>query len=332
MRASNTLPVPTRKIMKNQNLVITAGTHNGPIHADDVVAAAILRAIYPGIEFVRTRDAAVLADLDVIFDVGGVYDPETGRYDHHQDTGLRRRGQRDGEEGAHLASAGLIWRNFGPEAIAASGIDLGGASLARVHQVVDQDFVSKIDSLDTGAGQPGTGFTLSHLVGAINPNWNEDPQEEDFTAAFEAAVGMFVPVIKLMIKNAVAQVAAEDIVAEAVHNIARHERILVLDRFAPWQGGVAREEGVLDQPLLYVVFPAPGGKQWNVQCVPGEEAFSKRKPLPEAWAPDRKGLRNKDLADVTGVADAVFCHDGRFIAGAESREGAIALALQAVES
>jgi uncharacterized UPF0160 family protein len=315
--------------MKNQNLVITAGTHNGPIHADDVVAAAILRLIYPGIEFKRTRDAAVLADLDVIFDVGGVYDPAIGRYDHHQDTGLRR-GQRDGEEGAHLASAGLIWRNFGPEAIAASGIDLGGTSLARVHQVVDQDFMSKIDSLDTGAGNPGTGFTISHLVGAINPNWNEDPQESDFMSAFEAAVGMLVPVIKLMIKNAAAQAAAEEIVAEAVQAMPRDERILVLDRFAPWQSGVARAEGVLDQPLLYVVFPAPGGKQWNVQCVPGEEAFSKRKALPEAWAPDGKGFRGADLAAVTGVSDAVFCHGGRFIAGADSKEGAYALAQLAV--
>ena len=33
---------------------------------------------------VRTRDPAVLADLDIIVDVGGVYDPETHRYDHHQ--------------------------------------------------------------------------------------------------------------------------------------------------------------------------------------------------------------------------------------------------------
>lgn len=32
----------------------------------------------------RTRDYAVLDTMDVVVDVGGVYDPEKNRYDHHQ--------------------------------------------------------------------------------------------------------------------------------------------------------------------------------------------------------------------------------------------------------
>ncbi len=32
----------------------------------------------------RTRDPALLAVCDIVVDVGGVYDPATHRYDHHQ--------------------------------------------------------------------------------------------------------------------------------------------------------------------------------------------------------------------------------------------------------
>jgi uncharacterized UPF0160 family protein len=60
------------------------------------------------------------------------------------------------------------------------------------------------------------------------------------------------------------------------------------------------------------------------------EFIKTRADLPEAWA----GLRDAELAAVTGVPDAGFCHNGRFIAAAKSFEGVRAmakLALQAVE-
>jgi uncharacterized UPF0160 family protein len=61
------------------------------------------------------------------------------------------------------------------------------------------------------------------------------------------------------------------------------------------------------------------------------ESFEARADLPEAWA----GLRDAELAAVTGVPDAGFCHNGRFIASAKSYEGIramAALALKAVVS
>ena len=33
---------------------------------------------------VRTREASVLSECDIVVDVGGVYDPALHRYDHHQ--------------------------------------------------------------------------------------------------------------------------------------------------------------------------------------------------------------------------------------------------------
>ena len=54
--------------------------------------------------------------------------------------------------------------------------------------------------------------------------------------------------------------------------------------------------------------------------------FTARADLPAAWA----GLRGADLATVTGVPDATFCHNGRFIAAAKSFEGIRTMTEQAL--
>ncbi len=55
-----------------------------------------------------------------------------------------------------------------------------------------------------------------------------------------------------------------------------------------------------------------------VAAVP-KKAFSRdyRKKLPKQWA----GMSSKELREITGVLDAIFCPNGRFIAGAEFLEG-----------
>ena len=111
---------------------------------------------------------------------------------------------------------------------------------------------------------------------------------------------------------------ATDIVQAAV----TESPILILPQFCPWQESVFTQG--LDN-LQFVVFQAPTG-DWRVQTVPEElGSFTPRKALPEAWA----GLRGEELSEATGVAGCIFCHNGRFIAGAKTREGAMALAEQA---
>jgi len=49
--------------------------------------------------------------------------------------------------------------------------------------------------------------------------------------------------------------------------------------------------------------------------------------FPESWA----GKNGKELAEITGVEDAIFCHNARFICSAKSKEGAMKLAQMALE-
>jgi uncharacterized UPF0160 family protein len=40
--------------------------------------------MFKNADVVRSRDPAILAELDIVIDVGGIYDDATKRYDHHQ--------------------------------------------------------------------------------------------------------------------------------------------------------------------------------------------------------------------------------------------------------
>jgi uncharacterized UPF0160 family protein len=77
--------------------------------------------------------------------------------------------------------------------------------------------------------------------------------------------------------------------------------------------------------LLFVFHPRE--TDW---CVTGirksGDSFEQRADLPAAWA----GLTAEALAAVSRVADATFCHNGRFIAAAKTREAALEMAKIAV--
>ena len=94
-------------------------THSGKFHCDEVFAYAILRAALglhqPGVDhaLVRSRDAAVIASGDVVWDVGLVFDAPAGRFDHHQ------RGAPVRPDGTPFSSAGLVWREYGVAAVEA---------------------------------------------------------------------------------------------------------------------------------------------------------------------------------------------------------------------
>jgi uncharacterized UPF0160 family protein len=86
-------------------------THDGNFHADDVFACATLSlwAKKQGYDCVitRTREAHIVAKADIVVDVGMEYDPQRGRFDHHQ-----RGGAGTHENGVPYASFGLVWKHY----------------------------------------------------------------------------------------------------------------------------------------------------------------------------------------------------------------------------
>ena len=62
------------------------GTHSGTFQCDEALGCWLLRQHpdFANAKIVRSRDNHVLDQLDIVIDVGGVYDPAKLRFDHHQ--------------------------------------------------------------------------------------------------------------------------------------------------------------------------------------------------------------------------------------------------------
>jgi uncharacterized UPF0160 family protein len=289
--------------------MLKVATHNGTFHADDVFAFAILRAATGGqVELARSRGQQDWDAAAVVFDVGGIYDRDARRYDHHmRDKPLRPNGE-------PFSSAGLVWRDFGQAAIGRMLPKASPDAVIRMVEMVDAGLVRDVDLMDNGAMTPTPGH-FSTVIEAFNSTFVEDGRDEN--AAFLQAADIAALVLERACARAWASVQAETTVAQAAGN-AEDPRIIVLESRVPW------EDAVYDLGLdkaLYVVRPA--GAAWTCSAVPPERgSFAQRHPLPEAWG----GLRDEAFAALTGVADATFCHPALFVCGATSRDGAVALA------
>ena len=85
-------------------------THDSSFHIDDIFAVATTLLKFPDAEAVRSRKEEDYASADMVIDTGLIYDPGTGRFDHHQPGGAGTR-----ENGIQYASFGLMWKQFGEE-------------------------------------------------------------------------------------------------------------------------------------------------------------------------------------------------------------------------
>ena len=61
------------------------GTHSGAFHCDEVLATTMLLWTneFQNSAIVRTRNTEILDQMDILCDVGGVFNHEKRRFDHH---------------------------------------------------------------------------------------------------------------------------------------------------------------------------------------------------------------------------------------------------------
>lgn len=147
-----------------------AFTHNGTFHADDVLAASLLRLLKPELKIVR-GNVVPNNFPGIVFDIG------CGRYDHHQADAKVR------PSGIKYAAFGLLWNDFGESFMDATHAD-----------AFDAAFVSEIDRCDNTSDTN----LLSSLIAAFNPVWNEN---EDSDEQFEEAVSAMMPVLKCLLET-----------------------------------------------------------------------------------------------------------------------------------
>ena len=297
-------------------------THSGGFHADELLSSAVLTRLFPEARLIRSREEAWTkpAPDRLVYDVGRAYDPAAGIFDHHQREAPLR------EDGRPFSSFGLIWRSFGRDYLRAMAVP--EADVEGIHAAFDADFVLPIDLVDNGALSPSAAgplladLTLPVLLESLKPVFDEEaPEAED--KAFHQAL----PIARAFIEAAVARKAAkrraEAAVAQAIQK-AGASRVLELPRGMPFRSVVVRSGA---DHLLFVAHPR-GDKDWSLGGIRlHEDGFAQRADLPAAWA----GLTDAALEAASGVKGARFCHNGRFIAVADTREAILRMAELAVE-
>ena len=311
----------------------TIATHSGSFHADDVFGVGILMGVFPSHTLVRTRKQELIDAADFAVDVGGKWDAATGRFDHHQRgfDGARPAHAVDGADmpGVGYASAGLVWSAHGSAYVrawaSAQGHAVDEAAVAEIVRSIDHALVQYLDIVDTGQGDVSPGiFGLSSLIAQLNTHWLEERGMDNKTKAqlqetrFREAIAITRKFLDHAISKKIAQLRAMDTVRSAPRLLGG--RVLHLaEGGMPWTHVVLHEM----PEVMFVIYPDSDGDQYQIKTVPVEAgSFTARLDLPEPWA----GLRDNELAAVTGVADSVFCHLNLFIGGARSFEGALKLA------
>ncbi|WP_413699521.1 MYG1 family protein [Psychromonas sp. KJ10-10] len=196
------------------------------------LVSSALKYIFPDYALVRSRNPEVIKQADIVLDVGGEYDPEAGRFDHHQRGGAGAR-----EDGTPYSSFGLIWKKYGAT-ICNDNQDIANS--------IDSSLVSSIDAIDCGYVKGVlTGVSLSQTISMFNPTWQE---EGDFDGCFNQAVEFASCILGRFIASATGGISAKAIVAQAIEN-AQDPRIIVLEKYTP-----GKKRYIPYQRKLYMLF------------------------------------------------------------------------------
>lgn len=196
------------------------------------------------------------------------------------------------DNGIAYAAFGLLWRTFG-------GQILGEEEAARF----DARFIQPLDLNDnTGAYDP-----IADVIDSFNPTWNHQDMSED--EAFHSARILAQTILEKQFEKINSHTIAYQ---HIVDTYSLDEEILVLSQYLPW------EKAVENTPVKYVILPSKRGG-YSIRPVSRKDYF------PEPW----RGCQ-KELASLTQIPSARFCHKSGFLCAVGTLEDAKKLCLLAM--
>jgi len=224
-------------------------THYGQFHADEVSAIALLRAA--GFKVVVDRlnhqtPENELEKYDLVVDLGRVYDPSKGRFDHHQDLNI---------EASNMLV--LDWLK-----------DLGKISEAQYREVLP--LMKIISDGDRGQGGPRPADSVIGIVQSLNA---DDIYSETQTERFEEAVNIIEGHLRRLFAVADKKEATAKALAEAREVLPG---VLEMPDFLPFWNEVIFDLPELEEIDLVIWNDKVQGN-WKAQQVPSAPgAFSPR--------------------------------------------------------
>ncbi len=281
----------------------TVATHNGKFHPDDVFAVASIMMIEgkENIKVIRTRDQDVIDKADWVVDVGGLYEPDKLRFDHHQIGAPKR------EVGFDYAAFGLVWKHYGEQ--------ISGSK--EIAKKIDDNLALPIDAGDVGVALYKLNeyeiapVGLFSVINSYLPPWQSDM---DMDAQFLKAVDFAYDYLTRVIEKARAKQEMKEY-AVKLYEEADDKSVIVTDI------GLSAGEFIDYGDVYALVSPhISGNGHWIVSLVPLESgSFEHKKYFPESWG----GLRGEELEKESGIEGADFCHKALFIFGATTKEAAL---------
>lgn len=272
------------------------GAHDGPFHADEVTACALL--LHFGLidreKIIRTRDQNKLETCDFVCDVGGQFDSKRRRFDHHQ-----------ADYTGDLSSAGMVLGYLLEEKIISESL----------YNFLNRSLIHGIDQIDNGKWQPQFGFcSFSQIISYYVPVFYESTDDQ-FEDGFYEALDFTLQILeRLSVRYKYIQ-KSESIVANVMKQM---DECLIFDSAMPWIEAFFSLGGE-NHTAEFVIMPTR--HHWKLRGIPPsyERRMEVRRPLPREWG----GLLADDLKRVSKLPGAVFCHKGRFVSIWETKEDAI---------
>lgn len=321
---------------------LTICTHSGSFHADESLAVYLIKLLpkYCNAILVRSRNPLDWESSNIVIDVGGKYDG-VKFFDHHQ---------REFSEvfstqfKTKLSSAGLIYKHFGKEIIQQVSPELSEDNVDLLYIKIYKEFIEALDANDNGINNYSSeaeqekkfndrNITLPSVVSKLNPNWNTNPTDKDFDAAFEISSNLMGQVfLNLLNGYGKSWLPAKIIVQDAFNarfDIDKSGEIIILETFCPWKEHLyaIEKENNSQGAIKFVLFQDSSSK-WRISTVSvTSTSFEFRLGMPELW----RGVRDEELSKLTNIPGCIFVHAAGFIGGANTREAVLELAKKSLE-
>ena len=216
---------------------------------------------------VRTRDKTVLATADIVFDVGGIFDPQP-------DVLI------------------IVEQLRGSTVVRWDGSSLVVRRTRLPQGLVDKlqhELVAYVDDVDNGRVAPKEVIPcFPRIVEAMN---QPAKSEEDFDRAFRQAGEMAYAYVNGIEASYYQTVEAERVVLAAMKEAKTSgSNLICFDDYYRWKP-IYFEHGGAEHPTEFVLFPGTDGT-WRIVAIPPVAgSFEQKQPLPLDWA----GLSDQDL-------------------------------------
>jgi len=292
-------------------------THDANFHADDVFAVATLQIYLDKIgekyKVVRSRDKDIIDSADFVVDTGKVYDEETNRFDHHQETFHDK-----GYLGIPYSSFGLVWKHYGMQICGEEKQN------KNVWTKLRNEFVSVIDANDNGliTSQPAIKglqpLDPETFIFSFKPPFNERNETTMYKTFLEAvafAKGFLEREIASMLQKEESREEFEKILKSKKNYLKTDSLLaLILPKPFPWKDFLDMDDNDFD----FVVSEREEGV-WMAQGVPKNKSTMELKVVKKSWA----GLTDEELSEKAGVSDLVFYHKTGYLLVGKTKESIV---------